>query len=178
MVDAGDGDAHEFGGEHPDHSDSAGGGDVDDIGAVAFGGSEHLEHWRDGEVEGVVSGHRTRIEGGEVFDVGEVLEMVWEGEAGGGEDGEVVVCAVRGGGGVLDEAADAVDVDEGVGELEDSGRRVHGGEGMRRSESERIKNPASGGSTRGVRGLYPVTQLLGTATRCGTTGWRGPLGLR
>lgn len=132
MVDSGDGDAHEFGGEHPDHADSAGGGDVDDIGAVVFGGAEHFEHRRDREVEGVVSRHRSRVEGGEVSDIGEVLEVVGEWDACRGEDGEVVVRAAGGGGGVLDEAADAVDVDEGVGELEDSGRRVHGEEGRER----------------------------------------------
>lgn len=82
MVDSSDGDAHEFGGEHPDHAYGAGGGDVDDIGAVVFGGAEHLEHWGDGEVEGVVSGHWARVDGGEVFDVGEVCEVFGEGDAG------------------------------------------------------------------------------------------------
>ena len=94
---------------------------MDDIGAVVLGGAEHREHGGDREVEGVVSRHGAGVEGGEVLDVGEVLEVVGEGDAGGGEDGEVVVGAVGGGGGVLDESADAVDVDEGVGELEDAG---------------------------------------------------------
>ena len=122
VVDPCDWDAHEFGGEHPDHSHSAGGGDVDHIGAVVLGGAEHGEHRGDREIERVVSRHGARVEGGEVLDVGEWFEVVGEVDACGGEDGEVVVGAVCGGGGVLDEAADAVDVDEGVGELEDTGR--------------------------------------------------------
>ena len=74
MVDADDGGAGEFGQGHADEADWAGGGDVDDTWAVVFGGAEHSEEGRDGEVEGVVAGHWAGVDWGEVFDVG----LVWD----------------------------------------------------------------------------------------------------
>lgn len=44
-------------------------------------------------------------------------------------------------------------------------------------ESCELKTPRRGDRRGACAGYTRSTQLLGTATRCGTTGWRGPLGL-
>jgi len=52
---------------------------VDDIWAVVLGGAEHGEEGGDGKVEGVVTGHGAGVDGGEVFDVGCVWDLlIWE----------------------------------------------------------------------------------------------------
>ena len=75
VVDADDGDAEEFGREHADAADGAGGGDVDDIGLLLVGEAEHLEDGGQGEFEVLVLGHLHGEDGVEVDDVGQVLGM-------------------------------------------------------------------------------------------------------
>ncbi len=117
MVDADDGGAHEFGSEYAEHADGAWGGDVDDMGSELIGGTKHGDEWGEGEVECFVAGHFHCEDGRKVDEVVAIGHV----HACGGEDLEIAVGVVCGLGGVLDESTYAVDVGEGVGELEYAG---------------------------------------------------------
>ena len=87
---------------------------MDDVWAILVGCAEHGEQWGNGEIEGVVAGHLHSEHGVEV----DKIVDCWHFDAGRGEDAEITVCVVCGLRDVLDEATDAVDVGDGVGELE------------------------------------------------------------
>jgi len=116
VVHADDGFAHELGDEEPDRAHRARGRDVDHIGVEVLGCTHHLQRGRERDLERFVPGHGAGVDGCEVSDAVDLGHI----ESGGGIDAQVVTRIVRGLGGVLDESAHAVDIREGVRELEDA----------------------------------------------------------
>ena len=87
---------------------------MDHIGSELVGCAEHREQWGDREVERVIAGH---LHGKDRVEVAKIVNR-WHLHACGSEDHQIAVDVVCGLRDVLDKSTDAVDVGEGVGELE------------------------------------------------------------